>query len=217
LNRDITYTLSDTTGVIATATIRLDSNAAILQDPVLPDRFIRVTAKGARVPNWATMREGSTAQVRYGTGPNVVPILGSKYGVALGGQSNRGQAIPELLSTYSEDMANRFRDMVLQGSTIWLLRTTQDMKALPPLSYLAGAFTEEPVTSMYDEPGKGITHWSVTGDLVQAVMQAAKSGFVTYDQVQALLGGLTYNTVQAKYATSTYLAVQQNPRLYETL
>lgn len=217
LNRPITYTLSDSTGVLATATIQLDSNAAILQDPVLPDKFIRVTAKGQRIPNWATMREGSTGQVRYGQGPTVVPILGSKYGVALGGQSNRGQGIPELLSTYTEDMANRFRDMVLQGSVVWLLRTTQDMKALPPLAYLAGAFAETPVNAMYEEPGKAVTHWDVTGDLVQAVMQVAKSGYVTYDQVQALLAGLTYNQVQTKYTGLQYLAVQQNPRLYETL
>lgn len=219
INRDITYQLIEaTSGVVATATIRLDSAAAILQDPIQPDKFIRVSGK-QRVPNWATMLEGSTAKVQYGSGPNTVPILGSRYGVALGGQVNRGQGIPEILSTYSEDAANTFRTMVLEGGVLWLLRTTQDMKALPPLSYLAGAFTEEPITSMFDDAAKGITHWTVTGDLVEAVMQAAKSGYITYDQVQALLGGYTYDQVQTKYTAAglKYLDVQKNPLVYNTL
>jgi hypothetical protein len=217
LNRVIRYQLIEvTSGVVATAEIVLDSRAAILQDPIQPDRYIRVSARGARIPGWATMTEGSTAQVVYGNSGNLVPIMGSLYPVALGGQVTRGNNVPELFSTYTESDADQFRNMVLGGSTVFLLRPTQDMKPLPPLAYLSGAFTEAPITSQWD-PANGTTHWEINANLVAAVIQAAKSGYITYDQVQALLGGLTYDQVQAKYASLKYLDVQADPLIYQTL
>lgn len=215
LNRPIRYNLYRDDVLVASATITLDSRAAILQDPLQPDRFVRVTAQG-RSPGWVTMRQGSNGDIRYGSGPNIVPIMGSTYGVSLGGQVSRGSSIPELLSTYGEDQADEFRNMVLGGSPIMLLRPTQDMRKLPPLAYLAGSFSESDVSASID-PANGITHWEITASLVAAVMQAAKSGYVTYDQVQTLLGGLTYDQVQAAYSGLTYLMIQQNPLLYETL
>ena len=217
LNRVIRYQLIDSVaGVVATANIVLDSNAAILQDPILPDKFIRVSARGARIPDWATMTEGSTSQLQYGNGANLVPIMGSMYPVALGGQATRGTNVPELFSTYSENSADTFRNMVLGGANVFLLRTTQDMKPLPALAYLSGAFSENPITSMWDK-ANGTTHWEINANLVAAVMQAAKSGYITYDQVQALLGGLTYDQVQAKYASLKYLDVQASPLIYQAL
>jgi hypothetical protein len=142
--------------------------------------------------------------------------MGSLYPVALGGQVTRGNNVPELFSTYTESDADQFRNMVLGGSTVFLLRPTQDMKPLPPLAYLSGAFTEAPITSQWD-PANGTTHWEINANLVAAVIQAAKSGYITYDQVQALLGGLTYDQVQAKYASLKYLDVQADPLIYQTL
>jgi hypothetical protein len=88
------------------------------------------------------------------------------------------------------------------------------MVPLPALSYLCAEVVEQPVTVHY---GGTLTRWAVTGDLVSAVMQAAISGFVTYDEVQQLLAGVTYDEVQAAYSGLTYLDVQKNPLIFADL
>ena len=88
------------------------------------------------------------------------------------------------------------------------------MVPLPALAYLAAEVVEQPTTVHI---GGSLTRWSVTGDLVSAVLQAAISGFVTYDEVQQLLSGVSYNEVQAAYAGLTYLDVQKVPLVYDTL
>jgi hypothetical protein len=82
------------------------------------------------------------------------------------------------------------------------------------LAYLLAEVQEQPVTVHI---GGSLTRWNVSGDLVSAVVQAAVSGFVTYDEVQQLLAGVSYDEVQAVFSGLTYLDVMKDPLSYAAL
>jgi len=212
LNRPITYTLSANGSAICSATIILESETAIIQDPIQPDKFLPVFTTG-RNPGALTMRSDALQSSAYTAPSNKITVMGARYPVGMGGQVTAASGVSVSVSSHDPATAAEFRDLRSEAP-ILLLRTTSDMVPLPALSYLLAEVQEQPVNVHY---GGNLTRWIVTGDLVAAVMQSAISGFVTYDQVQQLLAGVTDDEVQAAYNGLTYLDVQKDPLIYQTL
>lgn len=212
LNRPTTYSLLVNGSVVASATITLASDTAWLQDPLQPDKCLPVKTGGIN-PGFLTMDGPALKSVTYKNNAGIIDVMGAELPVAFGGQVNHGSGINASMKTDDTATADQFRDIV-QDTPILLLRTTADMVPLPPLAYLQAQTTEQPVTVHW---GGGLTAWSVTGDLVAAVMQAAVTGSISYDDVQQLLAGYTYDQIQAKAAATTYLDWQKNPLIFSTL
>ena len=212
LNRPVTYTLSANGSAICSATIILESDTAIVQDPIQPDKFLPVSTTG-RDAGLLTMSSQALTSVEYRSEQSRIRVMGSPYPVAIGGQVSAASGVNVSVASYDAVTASAFRGL-RAGSPILLLRTSTDMVPLPSLAYLSAEVVEQPVNVHY---GGSLTRWSVTGDLVAAVVQAAISGFVTYDEVQQLLAGVSYDEVQAAYGGLTYLDVQKTPLVYADL
>lgn len=212
INRPVTYSLLVNGAVVASATITLTSDVAWIQDPLQPDKCLPVKGSGIN-PGFLTMDGPALKSVTYKNRSSAIDILGSEYPVSFGGQVSAGSGINASMKADDNETSAAFRAIV-QGTPILLLRTTADMVPLPPLAYLQAQTVEQPITVHW---GQGLTAWSVTGDLVAAVMQAAITGSVTYDDVQQLLSGYTYDEVQTLAAATTYLDWQKNPLIFSTL
>lgn len=212
LNRPVTYTLSADGVPVCSATVILESATAIIQDPIQPDKFLPVFTRG-RNPGALTMSSDALKAVSYVSPSTKIPVMGSRYAVGIGGQVQAGSDVSAAVVTDDGVAAARFRRLRSEAP-ILLLRPSTDMVPLPPLAYLLADVQEQPATVHI---GGGLTRWQVTGDLVAAVMQAAISGFVTYDEAQQLLAGVSYSDVQAAYAGLTYLDVQKDPLVYAAL
>jgi hypothetical protein len=212
INRPTTYTLLVNGVVAAAATITLTSDTAWLQDPLQPDKCLPVMTGGVN-PGFLTMDGPALGSVAYKNRSGSIDVMGSAYPVAFGGQVGAASGINASMKSDDSVTASAFRGIV-QGAPILLLRTTADMVPLPALAYLQAQVVEQPVTVHW---GGTLTAWSVTGDLIAAVLQAAVTGSVTYDQVQQLLSGYTYDQIQALAAATTYLDWQKNPLIFSTL
>jgi len=212
LNRPTTYTLLVNGVVAAAATITLTSDTAWLQDPLQPDKCLPVMTGGVN-PGFLTMDGPSLSSVAYKNRSGSIDVMGSAYPVAFGGQVGAASGINASMKSDDSVTASAFR-VIVQGTPILLLRTTADMVPLPALAYLQAQVVEQPVTVHW---GGTLTAWSVTGDLIAAVLQAAVTGSVTYDQVQQLLSGYTYADIQTRAAATTYLDWQKNPLIFSTL
>lgn len=208
LNRPVTYTLSADGVAICTATIILESDSGVVQDPIQPGKFVPVELRRL-IPGALTLELGAIGSLTYESAGSSIQVMGSRYGVSIGGQRQAASGVPLGMLAPDEVTADRFRD-VLAEAPILVYRPVAK-SPLPAVSYLRAAATEAPI----DEDG--FTQWQVSGDLVTAVIQAAISGFVTYDEVQQLLAGVTYDEVQAAYAGLTYLDVQKDPLVYGAL
>lgn len=211
-NRPVTYSLMVAGAVVASATITLPTPFAWLQDPLQPDKSLPVLTDGD-VAGYLTMRGDALKNADYNSGAQPIRVLGSKYPVGFGGQVTAGSKINTSVRCTDAATASRMRALRSEAP-ILLLRTTTDMVPLPPLAYLQADVSEQPVTV---HNGGNLTRWVITGDLVAAVLRAALTGSVTYDQVQQLLAGYTYDQVQAKAAATTYLDWQKNPLIFSTL
>lgn len=211
-NRPVTYSLSVNGTVVAYATITLPTPYAWLQDPLQPNKCLPVMTAGVN-PGFLTIDGPSLKFVAYKNKSSSIDVMGSAYPVAFGGQVGAASGINASMKSDDSATASALRDMA-QGTPILLLRTTADMVPLPALAYLQAQVIEQPVTVHW---GGALTAWAVTGDLVAAVLQAAVTGSVTYDQVQQLLAGYTYDQVQALAAATTYLDWQKNPLIFSTL
>lgn len=208
LNRPVTYTLSADGVAICTATIILESETAIIQDPIQPEKFVPVELRRL-VSGALTLEQGAIGSLTYESAGTSIPVMGSRYGVSIGGQRQAAAGVPLGMLAPDEATSDSFR-AVLAEAPILVYRPVAK-SPLPAVSYLRASPVEVPVGE------DGFTQWQVSGDLVSAVVQAAISGFVTYDQVQQLLAGVTYDEVQAAYAGLTYLDVQKDPLVYSTL
>jgi hypothetical protein len=213
-NRPITYTLLVNGVVVAAATITLPSAYAWLQDPLQPDKCLKFTltrdALGTAVLDAKSLKIFDYDKANGA----LIPILGSSYPVAFGGQRLESSRVTHRLRTFTVADAAAFRDLI-RGAPILLVRSLPAMVGLPALAYLNGNVTQEPFTTHL--PGGHQQYWTVTGDIVAAVLQAAVTGSVTYDQVQQLLAGYTYDQVQTRAAATTYLDWQKNPLIFSTL
>ena len=211
-NRPVTYTLLVNGTVVASATITLPSAYAWIQDPLQPDKCLPIKSGGPST-GFLTMDGPALKSLAYKGKVSTIDIVGSSDPIVFGGQVSSASGINASLKSDDADTAAAFRTLV-QGTPILLLRTTADMVPLPAIAYMQAQVIEQPVTVHW---GGSLTAWSVTADLVAAVLQAAISGSVTYDQVQQLLAGYTYDQVQAKAAATTYLDWQKNPLIFSTL
>jgi len=211
-NRPVTYTLLVNGAVVASATITLPSAYAWLQDPLQPDKAIRFGLD--RDGDTAVLDHKALKQFTRKGGTNLMPILGSSEPAAFGGQRQAPSGALYLIRTFTDTDAATMASLV-EEAPILLIRSLPGMVGVPALAYLTGDVTQLPFTTHL--PGEQQQYWSVTGDLVAAVLQAAVTGSVTYDQVQQLLAGYTYDQVQAKAAATTYLDWQKNPIIFSTL
>lgn len=213
LNLPITYTLSTAGGIVASATITLPSTTAWLQDPLQPDKSIPVVLTG-NVPGAMTLDGTALKQIDYKNQASEIQILGSALPVFFGGQRRARTGINITMKSYTDDVSATFLNIV-QEAPILLLRPITKMIGLPPLAYLNADVSQKPFTTHL--PGLHQQIWTITGDLVAAVLQAAISGYVTNDEVQQLLAGYTNDQIQAKAAGTTNLDWQKNPLIFSTL
>ena len=208
LNRPVTYTLSANGVAICTATIILEHATGVLQDPIQPDKFVAVELRQL-IAGSMLLEQGAVGSLTYEAASSSISVMGSKYPVSIGGQRQAASGVPFALLSPDEATSDRFYTMC-EEAPILVYRPVAK-SSMPAVSYLRAAVSEEPLDAY------GFTRWNVSGDLVAAVLQAAISGFVTYDEVQQLLSGVSYNEVQAAYAGLTYLDVQKVPLVYDTL
>jgi len=212
-NRPVTYTLLVNGVVVAAATIILPSAYAWLQDPLQPDKSLRFgLARDAA--GTAVLDHKSLKQFTHKANSGAMQILGSPEPVMFGGQRQSASGVMYQLRTFTDADAATMAALVAE-TPILLVRTLPAMVGVPALAYLNGDVTQVPFTTHL--PGEHQQFWTVTGDLIAAVIRAAVTGSVTYDQVQQLLSGYTYDQVQAKAAATTYLDWQKNPLIFSTL
>lgn len=212
LNVQTTYTLY-VDGVIADVkTVTVVSETAWLQDPRQPDRALPVHVD-RRVPGAVTLRDEALKEINYPARASSMEVMGDPIPVSFGGQRGAPRGVNVSMSAHDADTADTFRELISEAP-ILLLRTVKDMVPLPPMVYLLAEVTERPLNVHI---GYSLTAWSVVGDFVRPVMQQVISGFLTYDDVQDVLGVYTYDEVLALAAGTTYLDWEKNPLIFETL
>lgn len=211
-NRPVTYSLSVGGSVVAAATITLNSPYAWLQDPLQPDKCMPFALREGT--GMATLDSISLKELEYRGGASLIPIMGSALPVAFGGQRAAASGVLHKIRTYTDEDASRVLD-IIEDAPILLIRTLPGMRGVPALTYLDADVQRSQFTTHL--PGGQQEYWTISGDLVAAVMQAAITGTVTYDEVQQLLAGYTYDQVQALAAATTYLDWQKNPLIFSTL
>lgn len=212
-NRPVTYNLSAGGSVVASATISLATPYAWLQDPLQPDKSMPFALRDS-IPGMASLDSRSLKELEYRGGSSLISIMGSSRPVAFGGQRSAASGVVHRIRTYTDEDAARFLD-IIDEAPILLVRTLPAMRGVPALTYLNADVHREQFTTHL--PGGQQEYWTITGDLITAVMQAAITGSVTYDEVQQLLAGYTYDEVQALAAATTYLDWQKNPLIVSTL
>jgi hypothetical protein len=212
-NRPVTYSLLVDGVVAAAATITLPTAYAWLQDPLQPEKCLRFALNRAE-PGVAALDEKSLKQMTYKSNANAIQIMGSAEPVGFGGQRQAPSGITHRIRTFTAEDADLMGSLV-EGTPFLLIRPLPGMGGLPALAYLNGDVGRVPFTTHL--PGQFQEYWTVTGDLIAAVLQAAITGSVTYDEVQQLLAGYTYDQVQTLAAATTYLDWQKNPLIFSTL
>jgi hypothetical protein len=212
-NRPVTYSLLVNGAVAAAATITLTTLYAWIQDPLQPDKNMPLALSG-RVAGMATLDDKSLKSFDYKAAGTEIPIMGSSLPVVFGGQRMDASGVLHRLRTFTDADAALLRE-IIREAPILLIRPLPEMTGLPALAYVNGDVKREPFTTHL--PGGTQQYWTVTGNLVAAVMQAAITGSVTYDEVQQLLAGYTYDEVQTLAAGTTYLDWQKNPLIFSTL
>lgn len=211
-NRPVTYSLLVGGSVVAAATITLTTPYAWLQDPLQPNKCMPFALRAGT--GKASLASGSLKAVQYAAESSLIGIMGASRPVAFGGQRGAAAGIVHRIRTYTEADADKVLN-IIEDAPILLIRTLPGMRGVPALTYLNAGVGREQFTTHI--PGSAQEYWTLTGDLVAAVMQAAITGSVTYDDVQQLLSGYTYDQVQAKAAATTYLDWQKNPLIFSTL
>lgn len=212
-NRPVTYNLSAGGTIVASATITLTTPYAWLQDPLQPDKCMPFALRDT-TPGMACLDSRSLKELEYPAETSLIGIMGSPRPVAFGGQRAAASKVVHRIRTYTDEDATRFLN-IIEEAPILLVRTLPGMRGVPALTYLNSGVHREQFTTHL--PGGEQEYWTLSGNLVAAVMQAAITGSVTYDDVQQLLAGYTYDQVQAKAAATTYLDWQKNPLIFSTL
>lgn len=212
-NRSVTYNLLAGGSVVASATITLESPYAWLQDPLQPNKCMPFTLRDS-TPGMASLDSRSLKELEYRAESSLIGIMGSNRPVAFGGQRSAASGVMHRIRTYTDADAERFLN-IIEEAPILLIRTLPGMRGVPALTYLNANVQRQQFTTHL--PGGQQEYWTLTGDLLAAVMQAAITGSITYDDVQQLLAGYTYDQVQAKAAATTYLDWQKNPLIFSTL
>ena len=212
-NRPVTYNLSVAGALVASATITLATPYAWLQDPLQPEKCMPFALRDS-IPGMASLDSRSLKELDYKGGSTLIGIMGSSLPVAFGGQRAAASGVVHRIRTYTDADAARFLN-IIREAPILLVRTLPGMRGVPALTYLNADVRREQFTTHL--PGGEQEYWTLSGDLIAAVMQAAITGSVTYDDVQQLLAGYTYDQVQTKAAATTYLDWQKNPLIFSTL
>lgn len=212
LNVQTTYTLYVNGMITDVKTITLTSVFPWLQDPLQPGRALPVSID-SNDAGGLYMRGDALREVSYPARSSQMHVMGDRLPVAFGGQRQAGSGVDTSVSSQNTATADAFRELISEAP-ILLLRTVDRMVPLPPLAYLLADVKEQPVNVHI---GGDLTVWSVTGDLVRAVLQSPISGFITNDDVQALLGTYTNAEIEAVCAGTTNLDWQKNPLIFSTL
>ena len=212
LNREVTYAVVVDGEAVASADITLVSDVAWLQDPLHPDMGLPVSSHELKSGH-LLMDSKAINQATYTNNGNSAQVMGSRYPRFNAGLRSAASDVSLTMWSDDEPTESAFRGMVLD-SPVLLLRPLPRHRLLPPLAYIAADVTEDQRTVRL---GQNLVHWTVAGNLVQAVLQAAQSGFITYQDVQDLLGGFTYGEVQQAAQATTYLDWQKNPLLFSNL
>ena len=213
LDRPVTYSLSAGGVVVASATITLPSGGTgWLQDPLLPEQSVAVALN--RAGGDLSLDGSALKQIDYKNQSSPIPILGSPTPVFFGGQRRAGSGLNLTMRSFTDTASAAFVNLITD-TPILLLRTIPAMTGVPALAYLNADVSQKPFTKHL--PGGQQQVWTITGDLISAVMQAAITGAVTYDEVQQLLAGYTYVDVLGKAGQTTYLDWQKNPLIFSTL
>lgn len=211
-NRPVTYTLLVNGAVVTSATITLPSDYAWIQDPLQPNKCLRFGL--SRDGDTAVLDHKSLKQFTYKANAGTMQVIGDPEPTVFGGQRQAASGVMYQIRTFTDLDAAAMTAMIAD-TPVLLVRPLPAMVGVPAVAYLNGDVVQAPFTTHL--PGEHQQYWTVTGDIVTAVLRAAVTGSVTYDQVQQLLAGYTYDQVQAKAAATTYLDWQKNPLIFSTL
>lgn len=200
------YTVYVGTQAVAQASITVASEAGWLQDPIYPDQAVPVVGHGG-VSGALKLTSESLESVTYPVTGAEHKTMGSRYGVVIGSDRGGAEGITLTHSSYDRDLDAAVRELS-RGASILVFRPPPGMQPLPPVCYLHATFTDMPMTTHW---GGSLARFSLTGNLVQAVMAAFRSGLATYGDVHAVLSGYTYGEVAALQSGRTYLEVHKEP------
>lgn len=212
LNREVTYTVVVEGQIMSTASLTVFSDVAWIQDPLHPDGALPVHSTRI-VKGYLLLDSKAISNATYSNNGDSAQIMGSRYPRFNAGLRSAASDVSVTMWSDDEPTEAAFRNMVLEAPVL-LLRPLPRHRLLPPLAYIAGDVNEDQITVRL---GADLTHWTFAGNLVQAVLQAAQSGFITYGQVQELLGGYTYGEAQTAAKSTTYLDWQKNPLIFQNL
>lgn len=206
LGTPTTYTVYVGTHAMKQTTITVESDTGWLQDPIYPDQAVPVVGHGGVVGALKLTSE-SLESVTYAVTGTEHKTLGSRYGVVIGSDRGGAENVTLTHSSYDRALDTATRELV-EDAPVLVFRPPAGMQPLPPVCYLHATFTDMPLTTHW---GGTLARFSLTGNLVQAVLTAARSGLATYADVHAILSGYTYGDVAALQAGKSYLDVQKNP------
>lgn len=212
LNREITYTVFVDGQPQGQGTITLKSDTSWIQDPMHPAQGLPLYRQGNH-PGALTLDKESLKDGTQAAENTQIMVLGSRLPRYFGGVRQAQTGISVSVYSPDEETTDAFQQMI-EDAPILLIRTADRLRPLPPVAYLAAVVVEHPHIQDEDDV---FTEWSLEGNLVQAIMRAALSGGITYQDVQDLLGGFTYDEVQAAAKATTYLDWLKDPLLFEKL
>lgn len=205
LNVPTTYVVWVGGQAMATTTITVASEVGWIQDPIYPDQAIPVS--GNRVAGALMLTSDSLQEVNYGAGGEQIRTLGSRYGVVIGANRSAAQNVVLAGSSMDRGLDAKIRELVAQAAVL-VLRPLPEMLPLPGVAYLHADFTDSPFTTHW---GGDLARFTLSGNLVQAIIAAYRSGLATYQDASTVLSGYTYAQVAALRAGLQYVDVHKDP------
>jgi hypothetical protein len=221
LGRTVAYDLEVTAGpdtgtatTTATATLTPPVDAGgkptwWIQDPLVPGSAIplAVTRGDSSMPY---LTAAAVKALEYDSSVSIIPVLGSAYPVAIGGQRLAAANVDFSMFTNTAQATTDLRDLLAQAATILVRPPNTGREAgVPGLFYAAvPKAVEQPVTIAF---GGSLTKWQLTGAGVAAPTASILVPIWTYGAVAGVWSD--YQSAQTAYSGNgdTYLDVLKSP------
>lgn len=208
--RPVTYELEVLSGPggavrVTSEAIRVEPDSAWLTDPLDPQSAVPVFGHKDR-DGRPYLREGSFAELSYGSEVSLIEIMGGDAPMALSGRVQRARGVPLALTTRSAEQAARLRTLLLSTSQLLFRPIPAHGWDLPGTMFLSAPVKKElPVDVAM---GGSLTWWDMTVDTVQApVLKPLRTAY-TWGDVELMFG--TWQQKQDAVA-GTYLDDLKNP------
>lgn len=211
LGREVTYELEVLQGDVIPTDNRpitaLDVSAGWIQDPLQPSNSVEVSGGDPR-KGAPELLPTAFKKLTRSMAHNIVPILGSAYPAALGGQRLAAAGVDFSVMTSTAEYTTLLRH-ILETAYPVLLRPLPEWGPLPPLCYLAAGDPEElPINHAL---GGSLTRWNLEGDLVASPGLSIVVPVWTYADIDALWSSYQEAQLAAQNIGASYIEEIRNP------